>query len=96
MKRVMPNFFIVGAAKSGTTSMYHYLEQHPDVYMLSFKEPHWFARVEPSSGRIVHSVTSEDEYLELFEDWKDERAIGEVNPSYLWDVSAPDRIKQFG
>lgn len=94
MKRVMPNFFIVGAAKSGTTSMYRYLEQHPDVYMPSFKEPHWFARVEPSSNFIVHSVTSEDEYLKLFEGWKGERAIGEASPSYLWDVSAPARIKQ--
>lgn len=94
MNRILPNFFIVGAAKSGTTSMYRYLEQHPDVYMPSFKEPHWFARVKPSSGLIVHSVTSEDEYLQLFEGWKGEQAIGEASPSYLWDVAAPDRIKQ--
>lgn len=94
MNRILPNFFIVGAAKSGTTSMYRYLEQHPDVYMPSFKEPHWFARVEPSSELIVHSVTSEAEYLGLFEGWDGERAIGEASPSYLWDVAAPGRIKQ--
>lgn len=94
MNRTLPNFFIVGAAKSGTTSMYRYLEQHPDVYMPSFKEPHWFARVEPSSGLIVHSVTSEAEYLRLFEGWKGERAIGEASPSYLWDDAAPGRIQE--
>lgn len=39
----LPNFFIVGAPKAGTTSLYHYLGQHPDVYMSSIKEPNYFA-----------------------------------------------------
>jgi hypothetical protein len=34
-----PNFFIVGAPKAGTTSLYHYLDQHPDIYMSPIKEP---------------------------------------------------------
>ena len=38
-----PNFFIVGAPKAGTTSLYHYLGQHPDVYMSPVKEPNYFA-----------------------------------------------------
>jgi hypothetical protein len=38
-----PNFFIVGTAKSGTTSLYHYLRQHPQVYMSPIKEPCYFA-----------------------------------------------------
>ena len=38
----MPNFFIVGAQKAGTTSLYHYLNQHPQVYMSPRKEPHFF------------------------------------------------------
>ncbi|MBL7923954.1 MAG: sulfotransferase [Bacteroidia bacterium] len=38
-----PNFFIVGAAKAGTTSLYQYLSQHPDVYMSPIKEPNFFA-----------------------------------------------------
>jgi hypothetical protein len=38
-----PNFFIVGAPKAGTTSLYHYLGQHPDVYMCPVKEPNYFA-----------------------------------------------------
>jgi len=39
----LPNFFIVGAPKAGTTSLYHYLDQHPQVYMSPIKEPHFFA-----------------------------------------------------
>ena len=38
-----PNFFIVGAPKAGTTSLYHYLDQHPNIYMSPIKEPHYFA-----------------------------------------------------
>jgi Sulfotransferase family len=39
----LPNFFIVGAPKAGTTSLYHYLDQHPQVYMSTIKEPNFFA-----------------------------------------------------
>jgi len=39
----LPNFFIVGAPKAGTTSLYYYLSQHPDVYMSPIKEPNYFA-----------------------------------------------------
>lgn len=38
-----PNFFIVGAPKAGTTSLYHYLRQHPEIYMSPLKEPNYFA-----------------------------------------------------
>jgi hypothetical protein len=38
-----PNFFVVGAPKAGTTSLYHYLDQHPSVYMSPIKEPCFFA-----------------------------------------------------
>ena len=37
------DFFIVGAAKAGTTSLYHFLAQHPEVYMSPIKEPNYFA-----------------------------------------------------
>ena len=39
---MFPDFFIVGAAKSGTTSLYHYLDRHPEVYMSPIKEPNHF------------------------------------------------------
>lgn len=39
----MPNFFLAGAPKAGTTSLYHYLSQHPQIYMSPIKEPCYFA-----------------------------------------------------
>jgi len=39
----LPNCFLVGAPKAGTTSLYHYLEQHPQVYMSPIKEPNFFS-----------------------------------------------------
>lgn len=90
MTSTLPNFFIVGAAKAGTTSLYRYLSQHPDVFMCALKEPNWFSRVNAPGG--VSYVTSEEEYLELFEGWSGEAAVGEASPSYLWDEEAPRRI----
>lgn len=40
----LPNFFIAGVCKAGTTSLYHYLKQHPEIYMSPIKEPYFFAR----------------------------------------------------
>ena len=51
----LPNFFIAGAPKAGTTSLYHYLDQHPEIYMSPIKEPHYFAseiRLERFSERL--------------------------------------------
>jgi hypothetical protein len=45
-----PNFFIVGAPKAGTTSLYHYLDQHPEIYMSPLKEPsHFSLEVRPEN-----------------------------------------------
>jgi hypothetical protein len=41
--RISPNFFLVGAAKAGTTSLCEYLDQHPEIYMSPIKEPCFFA-----------------------------------------------------
>lgn len=42
-ENILPNFLVIGAAKCGTTSLYHYLRQHPDVYMSPIKEPNHFS-----------------------------------------------------
>ncbi len=39
----LPNFLVIGAGKSGTTSLYHYLRQHPQIFMSPTKEPNFFA-----------------------------------------------------
>ena len=54
-----PNFFLVGAPKSGTTALYRYLRAHPEVWMPQIKEPHYFAPDLVSSKFIG----DRDEYL---------------------------------
>jgi hypothetical protein len=54
-EQTIPNFFIAGAAKAGTTSLYHYLSQHPDIFMSPVKEPSHFSqetRVENYSSEV--------------------------------------------
>lgn len=92
----MPNFFIVGAQKAGTTSLYHYLNQHPQVYMSPRKEPHFFEGMDSEfrrPGRRSTPVNDLAEYQALFEGASVERAIGEASASYLYSPRAPGLIK---
>jgi Sulfotransferase domain len=84
----LPNFLIIGAAKAGTTSLYHYLRQHPDVYMSPVKEPAYYA----SPGGGSAAVRTRAAYEGLFEAATAERARGEASPQYLNDEAAPGRI----
>src|SRR5262249_1979 len=119
--RRLPNFFIVGAPKAATTSLYYYLDQHPDVFMSPLKEPNFFAaelrpenfcdEVRPRIDRELRSrqeylqsdlrekrfgglVCTWDEYLKLFHNARDETAIGEASPCYLWSASAAVNIAE--
>ena len=65
-----PDFFVVGAAKSGTTSLYRYLVQHPAIFMPKIKEPHFFGEWDLSTG-----VSSLEEYLDCFPDVTREQAV---------------------
>lgn len=77
-----PNFLIVGAAKSGTTSLFHYLKQHPEVFMPDFKEPQ-FLVYEKIKGRLHKYIDSALEYYELFEK-STEKCAGEASVFYLY------------
>ena len=97
MTTVWPNLFVVGAAKAGTTSLYHYLSQHPDIYMSPIKEPHFFSKIQPKQRYMALSgcVNIQDAavYLDLFKP-QQQAVVGEASPSYLWDAQAPERIQQ--
>ncbi len=90
----LPNFLIVGTMKSGTTSLYQYLKQHPEIYFPREKEPRFFVssgllKIGDTTHKFQHRCKSEpystlDEYLKLFEDVKKEKAIGEASPHYLF------------
>lgn len=62
--RQMPTFFVIGAAKCGTTSLHAYLDLHPDISMSSLKEPQYFAP--EAEGREEKIILDRDEYLSLF------------------------------
>jgi Sulfotransferase family len=100
----MPNFLILGAAKAGTTALYHYLKQHPQVGMSRTKETNFFAlKDEPVDfrgpgdqeyiGRF--SVTTLDGYQAQFRACAHAMAIGEASPLYLYSPKAPGCIRQF-
>ena len=100
---MMPNFLTIGAPKAGTSSLYYYLKQHPQIYLSPIKEPHFFA-LENSKidfqgagdkERYHHAVTSLQDYSKLFEAVTTETAIGEASTTYLSSKSAPARIKQY-
>lgn len=98
----LPNFLVVGAGRAGTTSLHHYLGQHPDVYLCPEKSPNFFVSHEPlpewegpSLRQMAQQwVSDRREYEAFFDDVDGETAIGEVSPVYLQAASAPRRIHQ--
>ena len=89
----LPNFLVIGAARAGTTSLYHYLRQHPDVYMSPVKEPR-YSRYEGVSDEAVEQVHGREAYERLFAGATSQRAIGEASPQYLNSPTGPDRIAE--
>jgi len=85
----LPNFLVIGAAKAGTTTMYFYLNQHPQIYMCPRKEPHYF------SSDKRYKISTLSEYESLFQGVSDEiLAIGEASTSYLTHPHAAERIQR--
>ncbi len=82
----IPDFYIVGHPKSGTTALYEMLRRHPQIFMPDLKEPRWFAadlreRFQ-RNGSDTHPQTLE-EYAALFEPAAPDQRVGEASPSYL-------------
>lgn len=97
------DFFIVGAARSGTTSLYHYLNQHPNIFLPNVKECNYFSTVEskdpftyknPKPNQHYHMkiINSYDVYKDLYSTANDHQLKGEISPSYLWDLNAANKI----
>lgn len=88
----LPNFFIAGAPKCGTTALSEYLRTHPNIFMSTPKEPHFFAKdISPYS-----CCNTKKEYQELFNNVQEQQvAIGEASVLYLYSESACKNIKQF-
>ena len=103
-----PNFLIVGAAKSGSTSLYQYLSQHPEVFMPVNKEPNYFVGeyqklMNESSPNYTRSmnrmVFDKNAYYNLFNKATLEHmAIGEAPVTYLFkpEFAIPKIKKELG
>lgn len=98
----LPNFFVLGAAKSGTTALYHYLKQHPAIYMSPLKETGFFdAEGEaldfrgPGDMDRPLPINNLDDYQEQFKGVSGEVAIGEACTDYLYSPKAPERIYHY-
>jgi hypothetical protein len=91
-KSVVPNFFIAGMPRCGTSSMVTYLKQHPDVYLSPFKEPHFFSK---DLNMPTNYIWREELYSSLFDGVKHETAVGEASVWYLSSRLAAGMIRQF-
>ena len=89
----MPNFLIIGAMKSGTTALYYYLEQHPEIYMSPVKEPNFFSSQEQENA--ADTVTHIKTYQNLFRGASGKKAMGEASHSYLYEPGAAAEIRRY-
>lgn len=81
---MLPTFIIAGAPRCGTTSLYRYCAQHPEIYMSPIKEVNYFS--------TNYHDWSEHDYRQLFEPGRNKSAVGEASPSYLRQEEGPQRI----
>ena len=95
----LPTFLIVGVQKAGTTSIYNYLQAHPQVYMSRIKETNFLEQdweKFSSEKRNGNGIVTIADYAALFENVTDEIAIGEASPNYLFYYeSSAARIKKY-
>jgi hypothetical protein len=85
--QIKPNFLIIGAPKAGTTSLWAYLRQHPEIFMTDQKELNYFSRDD------VY-LKGWPWYMEMFHRYKGELAVGEASPSYCMIISYPKVIRR--
>src|SRR5581483_2495692 len=82
-----PNLFILGAPRCGTTAMFTFLGEHPEIHPSRIKEPYFFSR--------ERSARQAGEYLALFSGATTERWLLEASPHYIHTPQAPQRIREF-
>jgi hypothetical protein len=99
---VLPNFVIIGAAKAGTTALYWYLADHPQVFMSPVKETNYFAFGLDDEGNPLYGdpelhrfpVQTSAAYEELFSGAGNALAVGEASPIYLECPQSAARIRE--
>jgi len=99
MQEKKPNFIVIGAMKAATTSLYTYIKQHPEIFMTKEKEPMFFNNFNQDNnykilGSESKKPTTYKQYLTMFDDVINEKAIGEASPTYIYNKKAPQLIKE--
>ena len=92
------DFFIAGAPKAGTTSLYHYLNEHPEISMSSQKEPDYFSDSDIQNEGMYYGKNRIDtikKYHALFDDNLESKLKGEASVSYLFYKNVPQKIKTY-
>jgi len=82
----LPDFLIVGAAKSATTSLHAYLRQHPSIFMPLYKEPHFFSYADTEFNGSLRAKTVR-QYRDFFGPARPFQIIGEASTTYLYNYS---------
>src|SRR4051794_27348077 len=85
----IPDFFLVGAARSGTTSMWQYLRQHPRLFL-----PKEMAEKEPSYFCPTYGMRNPAQYCALFRDAREDQLVGECSTPYLTSAESAARIHE--
>lgn len=90
----LPDFFVIGAYKSGTTALHQLLRQHPEIFVPGVKEPSFFAFMNAQNDRPAppSTITTWAEYSALFRDCSPSQVAGEVSPAYMTIPATADRI----
>jgi Sulfotransferase domain len=92
----VPDFFVVGQPKSGTTALHSMLRRHPQIFMPESKEPWFFAQElqERTPPRPEGTPRTLEQYMALFAGASAEQLAGEATPLYLWSRTAAARIAE--
>lgn len=102
MLRFKPDFVVVGAPKCGTTSLYYYLKQHPEIYLPGLKELHYFSAAKlkentggPGDKQVIRRVCeAEQDYERHFASAPEKSVKGEFSPSYFVYPETAEAIKK--
>ena len=92
---MLVDFFIVGAPKAGTTSLFYYLNKNKGICMSSIKEPNFFSSQDLKIQKIYYNSLILDnlkEYERIFTPKNKQQIIGEASVSYLFYPNVANRI----
>jgi hypothetical protein len=90
----LPDFIVIGAGKCGTTSLFSYLQNHPQIYLCPKKETYFFLS-EPNRSKLKPwgAITDFNEYRSLFENAPENTIVGEISTTYYAHLASAQQIQ---